>query len=133
MIRDKKLAVIGAIFITTAIVLGAFGAHALKNILEPELLESYKTSTDYLLFHGLAFLVLSLFRAELKNPVRLIRYGMIIFCFSIFALLFLKASKVDISGFIALITPFGGLMMIAGWIWTTIAISQSKEHKSSGK
>lgn len=133
MIRNKQLAVLGAVFLTTSIVLGAMGAHSLKNVFDSELMTSYNTATEYISIHGLAFLILSLMRAEIKNAARVVQFGVLIFSLSIYLLVFLKASKVEISGFIGLITPLGGLMMIAGWIWITIEIGRAKEHKSSGK
>ena len=132
MIRNKKLAVWGAIFLTTSIVLGAMGAHAMRNILEEEQLRGYLTATEYLTIHGLAFLILAMIRAEILQASRLIRYGVLIFSGSIYLLTLLSAAKVEFPPVIGLITPIGGVLMIAGWIWVTMAIAKAKEHKSSG-
>jgi uncharacterized membrane protein YgdD (TMEM256/DUF423 family) len=131
MIRKKKLAITGALLITVSIVLGAFGAHALRDVLSTNQLNSFKTATDYLAFHGLAFIVLSLIRAEIDAAAKMLFYGLMIFSGSIYTLTFMAYAKVAIPSGLGLITPVGGVLLIIGWVWTTWAISQAKEHKGS--
>lgn len=133
MIRNKKLAVWGSTLLTLSIIFGAMGAHAMRNILDDNQLRGYLTATEYLTIHGLAFLILAILRSEISNATRLMRYGVLIFSGSIYLLTLLSAAKIEFPSVIGLITPFGGLLMIAGWIWATLAIAQAKEHKSSGK
>lgn len=133
MIRNKKLAVWGSVLLTISIVLGAMGAHAMRNILDDIQLRGYLTATEYLTIHGLAFLILAILRAEIDKPALLVRYGLLIFSGSIYLLSLLGALKIEFPSFIGLVTPLGGVLMIAGWIWISLAIAQAKEHKSSGK
>jgi uncharacterized membrane protein YgdD (TMEM256/DUF423 family) len=133
MIRNKKLAVWGSILLTLSIILGAMGAHAMRDILEEDQLRGYLTATEYLTIHGLAFLILAVMRAELAKPALFIRYGVLIFSGSIYLLSMLSAAKLEFPSALGLITPFGGLLMIAGWIWVTLVLVRTKEHKSSGK
>lgn len=107
---------IGAIFCALAVILGAFGAHSLKELLlTNDKTEVYKTAVQYHIFHSLA-LILSgiLYKIELiKNPtwpVILFIAGLFLFSGSLYVL--------SVSGYSALgiITPFGGLSFIAGWL-----------------
>ena len=132
MIRKKKIAVLGGILLTISIILGALGAHALKKVLGPDQLQSFNVATHYLTIHGLAFLILSMIRAEVDKAVQLLLYGLVLFSGSIYTFTILSYAKVNVSYF-GLITPLGGIMMIAAWIFITIALAQAKEHKSSSK
>lgn len=133
MIRHKKLAVWGAILMTLSIILGAMGAHAMRNILDENQLRGYLTATEYLTIHGLAFLVLSIIRADVEKAALLIRYGLLIFSGSIYLLTFMNYGKIEFPNVIGLITPLGGTIMIIGWIWLVVALSKAKEHKSSDR
>ena len=91
--------------------LGAFGAHAVRQILEVKQSRPiWNTAVLYQFLHGLAFLVLSL-----HNVNRFIYYlflaGIFLFSGSLYALAATQASWV---GFI---TPIGGLCFLAGWSW----------------
>lgn len=133
MIRNKKLAVLGAGLLTLSIILGALGAHSVSKILDINQMRSFSTATEYLTIHGLSFLIFSIMRAHIESAVRLVKYGLIIFSSSIYALTFMSSANIDVPDFIGLITPLGGLLMIAGWVWITIAIYNSREHKSSSR
>ena len=94
---------------------GAFGAHALRDVLSPERLATFETGVRYQMYHALALLVVGWLAAQ--TPSRLLRtagwlfvVGMILFSGSLYAL--------SLSGVRALgaITPFGGLAFLAGWL-----------------
>lgn len=97
-----------------AVLLGAFGAHALEGRLTPEHLEVWQTASRYHFYHSLALLALGLFALSgaenTKASVLLWTAGIIIFCGSLYlyALLGIK--------FFALIAPVGGLTLMAGWL-----------------
>ena len=116
-----------AFFIMTGlgVAMGAFGAHALKEIRSPAQLETWKTATLYLLVHSLAGGTLSLFstRSELFIPratLILFIVGCVVFAGSLYALVLTQI------GLLGAITPLGGLMFIAGWL--TLA-AQTKFNK----
>jgi uncharacterized membrane protein YgdD (TMEM256/DUF423 family) len=132
MIRCKKFAIIGVVLMILSIIFGAFGAHALKEILEPAQLTSYNTATSYLTTHGLAFIALSIIRADVVQPSKVIFYGLLVFSGSIYMLLLLGLARIDLPG-IGLITPVGGLTMIVGWSWLLIKVIRAKEHHGSSK
>ncbi len=106
---------ISVLLIVTGILTGAFGAHALKETLSSEKLESYKTGVFYQLFNALALLVLSVnshkFKAGIKTAMILILTGIILFSGSIYILATVKHAT-----FMGPVTPLGGTLMIAGWV-----------------
>lgn len=87
---NKSIVIIGIVMLVIAIVLGAFGAHALKEHLTPEKLNTFEVGVRYQVYHGLAFLILGFsadkFQFSLKLPTRLIFVGVLMFSGSIYFL-----------------------------------------------
>ncbi|NDK18075.1 MAG: DUF423 domain-containing protein, partial [Flavobacteriales bacterium CG_4_9_14_0_2_um_filter_35_242] len=97
------------------IMLGAFGAHALKEILSVEALNSFETAVRYQMYHVLLLLLVNLsplFNSKFKNNFSYLIYAAIL-CFSgsIYA--------ITIGGvnpkMVWFITPLGGLLLIVAW------------------
>ena len=88
----KTSLILGTIFVWLAIILGAFGAHFLKTILDTNQLASIETGIRYQLIQGIAIVVLSLNSDKFKFPLKKILNSMIIglclFSFSIYLLVF---------------------------------------------
>lgn len=107
----------GVSAIGLSIVLGAMGAHALEKILTPEQLKSYLTGVQYLLIHGLAFLVLALLSFDgLRWVSRLLKWGILAFSGSIFGLVLLSANGIKPPFPLVMLTPLGGTLLIIGWL-----------------
>ena len=109
---------VGALFGLLAIIFGAFGAHALKKSLSEEQLKSFETGVKYQMYHAILLIVLS-FNLNLessieKNMIYCFVIGTFLFSFSIYALV-LSASKGRKWKFLGLVTPVGGLLLVAGW------------------
>lgn len=121
----KNWAAIACFGIASATILGAFGAHALKAKLDPTQLESYKTGVLYLMLNSIAILALG--KQILRIPGILIWVGTLLFSLSIVILSTRSLWLENPSSFSWLgpITPLGGSLIIIGWIWTGIKISQS--------
>lgn len=104
-----------------SVAMGAFGAHALKDILDPEALKSYETGVSYMMVHALVLLFLnnsSALEQKTKNTLSyLFITGIIFFSGSIFAI---QLKLADASS-IWYITPLGGLLLIAGWFGMILA------------
>ncbi|NND31931.1 MAG: DUF423 domain-containing protein [Saprospiraceae bacterium] len=116
----KNVLMIGAIAIMTAIILGAFGAHALQDKLSEESLEVFKTGVQYQFMHGFAILIcgllsLQLAEARMRNPVILFVLGTIFFSGSLYLLSTREITNLDWP-FLGPITPLGGLFFIVGWL-----------------
>jgi uncharacterized membrane protein YgdD (TMEM256/DUF423 family) len=110
----RTLAIAG-ILIALATVFGAFGAHALKAHLSPDRLQVYETAVRYHFFHALGLLGIGLaLRSIDSGPLRwaamLVAIGIMLFSGSLYALTF-GAPRM-----MGMVTPFGGLALIAGWI-----------------
>lgn len=128
----RKLLMAGTIFCGTGVALGALGAHALKETLDPGSLNSFETAVRYQLVHGLGLLVIALvpFLSEASRKIlgRLFITGILLFSGSIYilstqALLNIKAS------FLGPVTPVGGLLLISGWFYLSLKIFQYKSLK----
>lgn len=109
---------IGALFGMTAIIFGAFGAHALKKIMTGEQLASFETGVKYQMYHALVLLMLS-FNMNLDTTLeKYIVYcfilGTFLFSFSIYGLC-ISAAKGNKWKFLGPITPLGGLFLVVGW------------------
>ena len=103
------------ILLALAMVLGAFGAHALKGQLTPDQLHVYETAVMYHFFNALGLLGIGLTLRFVNRPaVRwaavLILVGIVLFSCSLYALTFGAPRLVGV------VTPFGGLTLMAGWI-----------------
>ena len=115
------------LFCLSAVILGAFGAHALKEVLSESQISSFQTGVRYQFFHGLAILILSLnskqFTGRLSNIIKIMSAGIILFSFSIYLL-----NIQDLIGFsmsyIGPITPIGGLLLITSWIGLFFSIKK---------
>jgi uncharacterized membrane protein YgdD (TMEM256/DUF423 family) len=115
---DKKIISTGAIFGMIAIILGAFGAHALKKVLSIEALSTFETGVKYQMYHAL-FLVLigTLNELSLKTKkiiYNLVVFGVLFFSGSIYLLATNSLTSFDFK-VIGFITPIGGLLLILGW------------------
>ena len=126
---NKSIVIIGIVLLVIAIVLGAFGAHALKDHLTPEKLNTFEVGVRYQVYNGLAFLILGLsadkVQFSLKVPIRLIFTGIILFSGSIYFLAIQEMMGVSMK-FLGPLTPLGGLLIITGWILFLIKIMRSK-------
>ncbi|MBA4411189.1 MAG: DUF423 domain-containing protein [Bacteroidota bacterium] len=119
--NNRNILFSGAIFMVLAVLLGAFGAHALKTRLPSEMLQIYKTAVEYQFYHALGLLLIGLIGFQIDSKwLRwsgiLMFAGIILFSGSLYAL---SISGIKIIG---AITPIGGLSFVAGWIFLTVAI-----------
>lgn len=112
---------IGALLGGIAVALGAFGAHGLKRIVPPDTVSTFQTGVQYQMYHALALIAVAIVFE--KFPNKLMSWAGISFCVgillfsgSLYLLTILKATgKVGMEG-IGIITPFGGLFFIVGWL-----------------
>jgi uncharacterized membrane protein YgdD (TMEM256/DUF423 family) len=115
----KKMLVTGVIFIIVSIVLGAFGAHALKSHLSADRLASFETGVKYQMYHGLGLLLLAILTKHIQLSWERIRIvltiGVLFFSGSIYLLALQPLLGVKYGAFIGPITPIGGLFLMIGW------------------
>jgi len=98
------------------VVLGAFGAHALRGSIEPRLMETFQTAVQYQLIHALALLMVSLTMGWLGQSLSFeisayaFMAGIILFSGSLYGLVLTEM------GWLGPVTPLGGLCLIVGWL-----------------
>ena len=100
---------LGAGFMFLAVGLGAFGAHALKARLEPDMLAAFEIGVRYQVYHALALLLL----ASLRGPSKAawcFTAGIALFSGSLYILALTGIRKWGA------VTPIGGLLFLAGWL-----------------
>ena len=133
---EKKWLIAGLILIITGIVLGAFGAHGLKNVLtDPEKLQSFETGVRYQMYHGLGFLTItalaSKFQIGSKLSFYFLLFGVLFFSLSIYGLTWSAvAGTTSFNKILGPITPIGGLLMILGWTFLLVQVVKTKHSKA---
>ena len=113
----------------TAIILGAFGAHALKEILSVEQLNSFETAVRYQMYHVIVLLIVNLFDGftiKQKNTISILFFiAILLFSGSIYLI---QLTQITANS-IWFITPLGGLFFILGWL-LMIVIFAKKMNKN---
>jgi uncharacterized membrane protein YgdD (TMEM256/DUF423 family) len=112
---------LGSLNAALAVILGAFGAHALKSKIQPEALEIFQTGVQYHLYHSLGLILIGIIYrvGKLSTAINfsgwMMVIGMILFSGSLYIL--------SITGIrsIGMITPIGGILLVISWILLAIA------------
>ena len=121
-VSAKTFLTLGSAGMLLAVALGAFGAHALKKTLTPELLAVYETAVNYHFYHALGLLAVGLLALHLpaSGTLRweglLMTVGLLLFSGSLYAL--------SLSGirWLGAITPVGGVALLAAWLLLAVAV-----------
>lgn len=121
----KLFLIIGSVFGGFAVMIGAFGAHALKNLLESSgRTETFEIAVKYQFYHALALILLGILMLNVKH--NLYNYagysfmiGTIVFSGSLYILCLTGITK------FGMITPIGGLFLIAGWTFLLFGVLKS--------
>jgi uncharacterized membrane protein YgdD (TMEM256/DUF423 family) len=104
---------LGAINAAVAVAAGAFAAHGLRERLEPRALDIFETAARYHMYHALAIIAAGLVAA--RGPGWLFQAGIVVFSGSLYALALTGAKG------LGAITPIGGVLFLAGWLWLAVA------------
>ena len=124
-----KFIKVAILFCTTSVVLGAFGAHLLKDLLTEHQLSSLQTGIRYQMFHGLSILILAFnenyFTEKLNRVLQLMSVGIILFSLSIYLLNLQELLELPLS-FLGPVTPLGGLFLIASWTLLFFNVKKNK-------
>ena len=118
----------GAIHGFLVVALGAFGAHALENVLDDYGTDIWETAVQYQMFHALAIVAIGILMApklfgavkQLKIAVICMNIGIVVFSGSLYTL---ALSGIGILG---AITPIGGVLFLTGWILLIVATLKQK-------
>ena len=116
----------GVICAALAVILGAFGAHKLKEILEPANVATFETGVTYQFYHSFALLAAGMLHRsysfrQIRIATLLFVFGIALFSGSLYLLVYMKAIGASL-GPIGILTPIGGLCFIVGWILLLLGI-----------
>lgn len=123
--------VTGAVLGAIAVALGAFGAHGLKKIVPVETVQTFQTGVQYQMYHALALLLTGLLYEKcstrfIKTAGILFIIGIILFSGSLYILTAGKVAETTAMDKAGMITPFGGLAFIGGWLFLFFATIRDK-------
>jgi len=126
---NRKIVVTAALLGMLAVVTGAFGAHALKEVLSAKYLQTWGTAVQYHFYHVFALLFLATINKTNGKLINasywLFTLGILLFSGSLYALSLLSVHPSGIMSILGPITPLGGVLFIAGWF--TLALAAWKE------
>ncbi len=126
-----KAAIISGISLAAlAVVLGAFGAHGLKNLAEPAQIGIYEKGVTYQFYHSAALILVGILHSQypqrsLRLAAPLFGLGIFLFSGSLYLMVALSIGGGSI-GAAGIITPIGGLCFIGGWIAALIGVIKHK-------
>lgn len=126
---DRKIVATAAVLGISGIILGAFGAHKLKELLQPESLVVFETGVKYQMYHALFLLfvgIMPMVSEKAKKAILgLTVTGVLFFSFSIYFLACNTLFSFDFKK-IGFITPIGGLLLISAWMVLFLNIMKRK-------
>ena len=116
-----------------AVVLGAFGAHSLKQVVSDNAVNTFETGVRYQFYHVFALLATGLIYKDYTNKWityagKLFITGIILFSGSLYVLTFFVAPVKPSASWIGIVTPFGGLASILGWIFLFVGLKKEKKN-----
>lgn len=127
---SKKVITTATLLGMIAIILGAFGAHALKKVLSTEELVTFETGVRYQMYHALFLLFIGLSTSLSQKSRKIIYYltvsGVFLFSGSLYFLATNAMTSFDFKK-IGFITPIGGLLLISAWV--VLLFDYLKENK----
>jgi uncharacterized membrane protein YgdD (TMEM256/DUF423 family) len=121
---EKTFLLVGALSGAVSVLLGAFGAHALRERLTPPLLDTFETGVRYEIYHAFAILAVAFALTRWSSPLLVYAgwaflIGTLLFSGSLY-LLALTGAR-----WLGAVTPFGGIGFIAGWVLLAVGVWQS--------
>lgn len=112
---DRTFLLIGSVLGFLGVAFGAFGAHALKTRLSPEMLAVFETGVRYQMYHAFAILIVAAAIGQLGNARLLVVSGWMFLGGTILFSGSLYALTLSGVGMLGAVTPFGGLLFLTGW------------------
>ncbi|MBP6020270.1 MAG: DUF423 domain-containing protein [Burkholderiaceae bacterium] len=111
---ERLLVIIGALILLTGVGAGAFGAHALKRLVSPDMLAVWQTAVLYQLIHGLGLLAIAALRIRYNTPPMtyagiFMLAGVLIFSGTLYTLVLTNIR------WLGAITPIGGASLMVAW------------------
>lgn len=135
----RRILILGLIFAALSVLLGAFGAHALKSMVSSDKLIIFETGVRYQFMHAMALIALSIYSNQSNLSVKEQKWigwaahffiaGTLFFSGSLYLLTLLSATNHPLIHFIGPITPLGGLCFMLGWYFWLRVVFFNKVDK----
>lgn len=127
--QDRNWWLVTALSGAIMVAAGAFAAHGLSDYLSPKLLQTFETGVRYQAWHTLAMLGVLAWRsacplAGQRLVLGLWALGVLLFSGSLYALALTGIGRLGI------ITPFGGVALIAGWLALAVCVMRAQSSES---
>ncbi|HEY0175501.1 MAG TPA: DUF423 domain-containing protein [Pedobacter sp.] len=117
---NRRIILTASFFGAVAVILGAFGAHGLKNVLSADELTIWAKGVEYQFYHTFALLFLSTFARFRTKLVDLSYFcftiGIVFFSGSLYLLATREITQLTFINIIGPVTPLGGLLLVSGWV-----------------
>src|ERR1700693_1709022 len=129
---NRNFLAVGALLGGLSVALGAFAAHALKSMLPSDAVAVFETGVRYQFYHAFVLLIIGI--APEKFSDKWAKWagncfiaGIVLFSGSLYALAILRIAETSPAiKYVGIITPFGGLFFIAGWLFFFFAASKKR-------
>jgi uncharacterized membrane protein YgdD (TMEM256/DUF423 family) len=127
---NRRIILTASFFGALAVILGAFGAHGLKNVLSADQLAIWTKGVEYQFYHTFALLFLSTF-ARFRNKLVNFAYycftiGILFFSGSLYLLATREVLQLSWVNIVGPVTPLGGLLLVTGWIFLFFAALKNR-------
>ncbi len=124
---NKTFLITGSFLAALAVILGAFGAHGLKKVVDADAVAIFQTGVQYQMYHSLALLAAGILFE--KFPFKWLKWagncfitGIVLFSGSLYLMTALKAMDNGSLTAAGIITPFGGIFFILGWLFLGLGL-----------
>jgi uncharacterized membrane protein YgdD (TMEM256/DUF423 family) len=126
---NKQFLSIAAMLGALSVVLGAFAAHKLKDMVSPEAVAVFETGVRYQFYHVFALFMVALLSQRFNNAWmnragNCFITGIVLFSGSLYLITAMKAAEYVSLKYVGVITPVGGLFFIAGWLCLWIGVTR---------
>ncbi|ASV30514.1 DUF423 domain-containing protein [Maribacter cobaltidurans] len=125
----KRIMITASVLGFLAVALGAFGAHGLEKLVEPDAVSTFETGVRYQMYHAFFLFILGILPGISERTqrivYRLVLTGVVFFSFSIYFLALNSITTFDFKS-IGFITPIGGSLLLAAWGYLGYQLYRSK-------
>jgi uncharacterized membrane protein YgdD (TMEM256/DUF423 family) len=127
---NRNFISIAALLGALSVALGAFAAHKLRDLLPADGVAIFETGVRYQFYHTFALLIVGLLSDKISNKWiqmagNCFVIGIILFSGSLYVLTILKLTETTgLNNIVGIITPFGGLFFIVGWLLLLLGVSK---------
>ncbi|MBB3190191.1 DUF423 domain-containing protein [Halomonas cerina] len=125
--RDRPWWLAAALSGALMVLAGAFGAHALTDRLTPRLLAAFETGVRYQAWHTLALLAVLAWRATMPLAGQRLALGLWLAGIGLFSGSLYALALTGLRGLV-LVTPVGGLLLIAGWLVLGASVLRARDE-----